>query len=80
MSRPEHISAVNSAEGISRINAEQELYDKDPEAYEAQERAYADQRMQEAQYEAEQQAADQARYEAEQSAQQEYEQQEQSPF
>ena len=37
MSRPEHLSCVNSAEGIRRINQEQELYDKDPQAYEQRE-------------------------------------------
>ena len=38
MSRPEHLGCVNTAEGIRRINEAQELYDKDPEAYEHRER------------------------------------------
>ena len=37
MSRPEHLSCPNTAEGIMRINGEQELYDRDPEQYERQE-------------------------------------------
>ena len=38
MSRPEHLRCVNTAEGIRRINEDQALYDKDPEAYEHRER------------------------------------------
>lgn len=38
MSRPEHLSVPNTAEGIRRINANQELYDKYPEDYERRER------------------------------------------
>jgi len=39
MSRPEHLSVPNTPAGIRRINEMQEIYDKDPEAYEANERA-----------------------------------------
>lgn len=38
MSRPRHLSCVNTAEGIRRINEEQRYYDEDPERYERQER------------------------------------------
>jgi len=38
MSRPEHISGVNTPEGIRRINEEQQSYDADPERYEREER------------------------------------------
>ena len=38
MSRPEHLSCVNTAEGIRRINENQEHYDKDPDEYERRER------------------------------------------
>ena len=37
MSRPEHLNCVNTAEGIRRINENQELYDRDPEDYERRE-------------------------------------------
>ena len=47
MSRPEHLSCVNTAEGIRRINEEQEYYDIDPEAYERQEREQYEQRQEE---------------------------------
>ena len=43
MSRPEHLNCVNTAEGIRRINAEQEYYDSDPEGYERKEREYREQ-------------------------------------
>jgi hypothetical protein len=35
--RPEHLSCVNTAEGIRRINEIQSLYDQDPQAYEQNE-------------------------------------------
>lgn len=38
MSRPEHLSTPNTAEGIRRINERQESYDRDPEGYERRER------------------------------------------
>ena len=38
MSRPEHLPCVNTAEGIRRINELQAAYDKDPEAYERNEK------------------------------------------
>jgi len=38
MSRPKHLDCVNTPGGIRRINELQELYDKDPEAYERRER------------------------------------------
>lgn len=34
MSRPEHLHCPNTAEGIRRINEEQERYDRDPQQYE----------------------------------------------
>jgi membrane protein insertase Oxa1/YidC/SpoIIIJ len=37
MSRPEHLSCVNTAGGIERINKMQEIYDKDPEEWERRE-------------------------------------------
>jgi len=37
MSRPEHLSCVNTAEGIRRINEEQRHYDEDPDGYERRE-------------------------------------------
>lgn len=55
MSRPEHLNCVNTADGIRRINEEQRIYDRDPEAYERRERAEREeyeQRQQE-QFEAE---------------------------
>jgi len=57
MSRPEHLSCVNTAEGIRRINEEQRHYDADPEVYERAERAHAEEmeRERQAQYEDEQQ-------------------------
>lgn len=39
MSRPEHLSCVNTPEGIRRINENQAAYDRDPEEYERRERA-----------------------------------------
>jgi len=55
MSRPEHLSCVNSAEGIRRINEEQEHYDKDPQAYERQEQYEREQQQEREQQEYEQQ-------------------------
>ena len=34
MSRPEHLSCPNTAEGIRRIKEEQAYYDENPERYE----------------------------------------------
>ena len=45
MSRPEHLSCVNTAEGIQRINENQEYYDKDPERYEREERQEREQQQ-----------------------------------
>jgi len=50
MSRPEHLSCPNTVIGIQRINREQKRYDRDPQAYEAEERAAKER------YEEEQQA------------------------
>lgn len=47
MSRPKHLSCINTAEGIRRINEEQALYDRDPEAFERNEREYEEQRSME---------------------------------
>ncbi|MFA7708329.1 MAG: hypothetical protein WCX73_05250 [Candidatus Pacearchaeota archaeon] len=38
MSRPEHLGIVETPEIIRSINARQEEYDRDPEAYERRER------------------------------------------
>ena len=54
MSRPEHLRCVNTRAGIIRINAEQELYDKDPAAYERREREEKEQYEREQQEEREQ--------------------------
>lgn len=56
MSRPEHLTCPNTPEGIRQINAEQERYDSDPRAYEAQAEAQAqyEAEMQQKEYEAEQ--------------------------
>lgn len=43
MSRPEHLSCVNTAGGISRINENQRHYDADPEGYERREREHKEQ-------------------------------------
>ena len=56
MSRPEHLSVPNTSEGIRRINEMQEKYDRDPQAWEAEERARAEQAEQEAMAMAEAQA------------------------
>ena len=53
MSRPEHLPCVNTRAGIMRINAEQELYDKDPAAYERRERESKEERQREEQEERE---------------------------
>ena len=37
MRRSEHLSCINTAEGIHRINEEQRYYDEDPARYERQE-------------------------------------------
>lgn len=46
MSRPEHLSVPNTAEGIRGINERQEHYDQDPEAYERREREAEEERIQ----------------------------------
>ena len=66
MSRPNHLSCPNTAEGIRRINEAQENYDKDPEGYEEAERAQAEQDALASAQEAEEQAKGQ--WEAEQQA------------
>jgi len=48
MGRPEHLNCVNTAEGISRINADQSYYDSDPEGYERREQEYREQYEREA--------------------------------
>ncbi len=66
MNRPEHLSCVNTATGISRINQEQELYDSNPQAYEhqqEQERMEMEQREREEQFEFERQQIEQQEYE-----------------
>jgi hypothetical protein len=50
MSRPQHLSCPNTAEGIRRINEEQAYYDQDPQGYERQQ-AEAFERRQEEEYE-----------------------------
>lgn len=57
--RPEHLHCPNTAEGIRRINEEQEFYDRNPDAYEAEERARAELAEQEAQAMAEAEAENQ---------------------
>lgn len=47
MNRPEHLSCVNTAEGIRRINENQEAYDRDPERYEREEREQHELRLEE---------------------------------
>ena len=47
MSRPEHLSCVNTAEGIHRINENQEAYDRDTDGYERREREQSEQYAQE---------------------------------
>jgi len=77
MSRPEHLTCPNTAEGISRINQEQEAYDRNPDAYESeqkaeQERYEMEKYNEQCQYEADMQAqaeAEQAEAEAQQDAQ-----------
>ena len=49
MSRPKHLSCVNTASGIRRINEMQENYDRDPEAYERKERERKEDRIREEQ-------------------------------
>ena len=49
MSRPEHLGCVNTPAGIRRINELQELYDKNPDAYERREREEKEARLQEEQ-------------------------------
>ena len=56
MSRPEHLSCVNTAEGIRRINENQELYDKDPDGYERREREARQQYEEDEQRRAEEEA------------------------
>lgn len=53
MSRPEHLRCVNTRSGIMRINAEQELYDKDPADYERRMREEREVQQQEEQEERE---------------------------
>lgn len=47
MTRPEHLSVPNTAEGIRRINERQAQYDKDPETYERRERQEEERRQEE---------------------------------
>ncbi len=47
MSRPEYLNCIMTPEIISRIRADQELYDKDPEAYERRERLAKEERERE---------------------------------
>lgn len=47
MARPEHLSCINTAEGIRRINEKQEAYDRDPDGYERRERQHREDREQE---------------------------------
>ena len=47
MSRPEHLNCINTPEGIRRINELQAEYDRDPEAYERQEKARKERREEE---------------------------------
>lgn len=54
MGRPKHLSVPNTPEGIRRINQEQDLYDKDPEAYERREREDKERQEREQQEELEQ--------------------------
>lgn len=49
MSRPEHLSIINTPEGIRRINEDQRVYDEAPEAWEQREREEAEQRQREEQ-------------------------------
>ena len=49
MNRPEHLNCVNSSDGIRRINAEQEEYDKNPEEYERREQYCRDMQQQQEQ-------------------------------
>jgi len=60
MSRPEHLSTPNTAEGIRRINEMQENYDRDPEEYERREKERKDEAEAEAQHEAEMNAQGEA--------------------
>ena len=53
MSRPKHLSCPNTAEGIMRINGEQELYDRDLEQYERQEMEEQEQAQEQMQAEGE---------------------------
>jgi hypothetical protein len=75
MSRPEHLSCPNTAEGIRRINEEQEAYDRDPQAYESaeqEEKERYEMEEENARYQYEADMAAQAEAEAEADA---YEQQ-----
>ena len=51
MTRPEHLSCPNTAEGIRRINEMQEHYDNDPEEYERQEQQERENQQMEAERE-----------------------------
>lgn len=54
MARPNHLSVPNTPEGISRINQLQDLYDRDPQAYEERERYQEQMRQEQEQQEREQ--------------------------
>ena len=77
MSRPEHLNCVNAAEGIRRINMEQEIYDKDPEKYEREGKERQEENERQAMFEQEEQARAEAQWQEEQARQQEYEQEQQ---
>ena len=47
MSRPEYLNCIMTPNIISHIRQDQELYDRDPEAYENQEREAEDRKLQE---------------------------------
>lgn len=69
MSRPEHLSVPNTAEGIRAINEAQRHYDEDPSFYEAREQAAMEEMMQQEEYQrAEYEAQMQAEAEAQQQA------------
>ncbi len=47
MSRPQHLSTPNTPAGIRRINEDQARYDKNPEAYEREEKQHTENRRRE---------------------------------
>ena len=67
MGRPEHLSCVNTAEGIQRINENQACYDKDPERYEHEERQEHERQQQEQEQEQRQMQEQQQYYEAQEN-------------